>query len=52
MNAECLFTPIPKSVQSNTVPKLVVATNVLTPLESSAFGLLAERDDDAFDDER
>ena len=55
MNGECLLPiPISKSVQSNSVPKLVVARNRFTSLESSVacFGFLAECDDDAFDGER
>ena len=54
LNAECLlFIPIPKSVQSNSVLKLVVARNVSLHWNPACFGwFLAERDDDAFDDER
>ena len=51
MNAECLFfTPIPKSVQSISVPKF--ARNVLLHWNPTCIGFLAERDDDPFDDER
>ena len=44
--------PISKSVQSNSVPKLAVARNVSLHWNSTCFGFLAERDDDAIDDER
>ena len=41
MNAECLlFIPIPKNVQSNSVPKLVVARNVLLHWNPTCFGFL------------
>ena len=41
MNAECLwFSPIPKSVQSNSVLKLVVARNVSLHWNPSRFGLV------------
>ena len=53
MNGECLLPiPISTSVQSNSVPKLVVARNVALHWNSKCFGFLAERDDDAFDEER
>ena len=53
MNGECLLPiPISKSVQSNSVPKLVVARNVSLHWNPACFGFLAERDDDAFDGER
>ena len=53
MNAECLLIiPIPKDVQSNSGPKLVVARNLSLHWNPACFGFLAERDDDAFDDER
>ena len=52
MNAECLLCiPIPKSVPSNSLLKVVVARNV-TSLESSVFWFLAGREDNVFDDER
>ena len=41
MNAECLwFSPIPKSVQSNSVLKLVVARNVSLHWNPARFGLV------------
>ena len=53
MNAECLlFIPIPKNVQSNSVPKLVVARNVLLHGNPARFWFLAESGNDAFGDGR
>ena len=53
LNGECLLPiPIPISVQSNSVPKHVVARNDSLHWILKRFGSLAERDDDAFDDER
>ena len=53
MNGECLLPiPIAKSVQSNSVPKLVVARIVPLHWNPACFGFLAQSDDDAFDDER
>ena len=49
-NAESSVHPEPKNVQSNSVPKLIVARNVLFH-GSCVFWFLAERDDDASDDE-
>ena len=53
MYGECLLPiPISKSVQSNSVPKLVVARNVSRYWNPACLGFLAESDDDAFDGER
>ena len=53
MNAECvLFVPIPKNVQSNSVPKLIVARNVLLTWNPACLWFLARREDDVFDDGR
>ena len=53
MNGECLLPiPIPKSVQSNSVPKLVLARNVSLHWNPACFGFPAARDDDTFGDER
>ena len=50
-DAECLlFILIPKNVQSNSVPKLVVARNVLLHGNPARFWFLAESGNDAFDD--
>ena len=51
---ECLLPiPISKSVQSNSVPKLVVARNVFSSLESSVFWFSCRKvTDDAFHGER
>ena len=41
MNAECLlFILIPENVQSNSVPELVVARNVLLHWNPTCFGFL------------
>ena len=50
---QCLsIITMPKNVQPNSVPKLVVARNVSLHWNPACFGFFAERDDDAFDDER
>ena len=53
MNGVCLLPiQVSNSVQPNYVPKLLVARDVSLCWNPACFGFLAERDDDAFDDER
>ena len=54
MNAKCLLIiTMPKNVQPNSVPKLVVKGNVLHhDRVECVFWFLPERDDDALNDER
>ena len=53
MNAECLFVdPDAKECAIQLCAKTCCGEKRFTPLESNVFWFLAERDDEAFDDER